>query len=148
IEYSQRERIALQTLKQELEEKHQLQIREIDESHKKQIDEWKTKNKLTEKKFHQEFNDRVRLESDFRLLQTDYKRFMDYTNFFHSDYLLKLHHVGQQLTSKKICDTKFEQILDRILNELNQTSSTTLPSNYSRSSSLKVSKCSLNIRDN
>ncbi|CAF0981024.1 unnamed protein product, partial [Didymodactylos carnosus] len=145
-EYVQQERIKLQTLKQEMEEKHQLQIQEINEMHQSHVDEWKTKNKLTEEKFHRAFNDRVRLESDYRLLQTDYKRFMDYTNFFHSDYLLKLHHVGQQLTSKNICDTKFEQILDRILNELNQSS--TLSSNYSKNVPLKVSKCSLKTRDN
>lgn len=44
----------------------------------------------------------------------DYKRFMDYTNFFHSDYMLKLYHIGEQ-----IGDAKFEEVLDRILVESN-----------------------------
>lgn len=48
----------------------------------------------------------------FQLLQTDYKRFMDHSNFFHSDYMLKLCHIGEQ-----IGDAKFEQVLDRILAE-------------------------------
>lgn len=37
---------------------------------------------------------------------------MDHSNFFHSDYMLKLCHIGEQ-----IGDAKFEQILDRILAE-------------------------------
>ena len=39
---------------------------------------------------------------------------MDNSNVFHSDYLLKLCHIGEQ-----IGDEKFEQILDRILAETN-----------------------------
>ncbi len=37
---------------------------------------------------------------------------MDNSNVFHSDYMLKLYHIGEQ-----IGDTKFEQVLDRILAE-------------------------------
>ena len=39
---------------------------------------------------------------------------MDNSNVFHSDYLLKLHYIGQQ-----IGDEKFERVLDRILAESN-----------------------------
>jgi hypothetical protein len=39
---------------------------------------------------------------------------MDHSDFFHSDYMLKLCHIGEQ-----IGDAKFEQILDRILAESN-----------------------------
>ena len=52
--------------------------------------------------------------SSLQLLQIDYKRFMDNSNFFHSDYLLKLSHIGEQ-----VGDAKFEEILDRILAETN-----------------------------
>lgn len=68
--------------------------------------------KLSEERFRREFSSRARLESDFRLLQTDYKRFMDHSNVFHSDYMLKLCHIGEQ-----VGDAKFEQVLDRILAE-------------------------------
>jgi hypothetical protein len=37
---------------------------------------------------------------------------MDNSNVFHSDYMLKLYHIGEQ-----IGDAKFEQVLDRILAE-------------------------------
>lgn len=37
---------------------------------------------------------------------------MDSSNVFHSDYMLKLFHIGEQ-----IGDSKFEQVLDRILAE-------------------------------
>ncbi len=39
---------------------------------------------------------------------------MDHSNVFHSDYMLKLCHIGEQ-----IGDAKFEQVLDRILAESN-----------------------------
>ncbi len=39
---------------------------------------------------------------------------MDNSNVFHSDYMLKLYHIGEQ-----IGDAKFEQVLDRILSESN-----------------------------
>ena len=39
---------------------------------------------------------------------------MDHSDFFHSDYMLKLCHIGEQ-----IGDAKFEQVLDRILAESN-----------------------------
>ncbi len=39
---------------------------------------------------------------------------MDNSNVFHSDYMLKLYHIGEQ-----VGDAKFEQILDRILAESN-----------------------------
>jgi len=39
---------------------------------------------------------------------------MDNSNVFHSDYMLKLCHIGEQ-----IGDAKFEQVLDRILAEAN-----------------------------
>jgi hypothetical protein len=39
---------------------------------------------------------------------------MDNSNVFHSDYMLKLCHIGEQ-----IGDAKFEQVLDRILAESN-----------------------------
>ena len=39
---------------------------------------------------------------------------MDNSNVFHSDYMLKLYHIGEQ-----IGDAKFEHVLDRILAESN-----------------------------
>lgn len=39
---------------------------------------------------------------------------MDHSNVFHSDYMLKLYHIGEQ-----IGDEKFEQVLDRVLSEAN-----------------------------
>lgn len=50
---------------------------------------------------------------------------MDHSNFFHSDYMLKLCHIGEQ-----IGDAKFEQVLDRILAEADLPSK---PSEHSKS---------------
>lgn len=51
-------------------------------------------------------------------LQDDYTRFMDYTDgMFHSDYLIKLRHMGQKLAEKQITAVQYEDI-DKKLEEL------------------------------
>ncbi|CAF3440846.1 unnamed protein product [Rotaria sp. Silwood1] len=119
-EYAEQELKVVEKVKAELRKEHDQDIKIINERHSQEIAELKNKLKLTEERFRREFTLRSRLESDFRLLQTDYKRFMDNSNVFHSDYMLKLYHIGEQ-----IGDAKFEQVLDRILAESNiqQTSS-------------------------
>lgn len=57
---------------------------------------------------------RCKVENDFRLLQTDYKRFMNYTDHFNSDYMMKLRHIGNNL----IEDCEFESKLDDTLENL------------------------------
>ncbi|CAF1255563.1 unnamed protein product [Rotaria sordida] len=113
-EYAEQELKAVEKVKVELTKEHNQDIKIIKERHSQEIAELKNKLKLTEERFRREFSLRSRLESDFRLLQTDYKRFMDNSNVFHSDYMLKLYHIGEQ-----IGDAKFEQVLDRILAESN-----------------------------
>ncbi|CAF2033478.1 unnamed protein product [Rotaria magnacalcarata] len=111
-EYAEQEMKTIEKVTAELRKEHDRDIKIINKRHSQEIDELKKKLKLTEERFRREFSLRARLESDFRLLQTDYKRFMDHSNVFHSDYMLKLCHIGEQ-----IGDAKFEEVLDRILAE-------------------------------
>ncbi|UJR37706.1 hypothetical protein I4U23_030401 [Adineta vaga] len=113
-EYAERELKALEKLRGELTKEHMQNIDIINQRHAEEITELNNKIKLAEERYRREFSSRARLESDFRLLQTDYKRFMDNSNVFHSDYMLKLYHIGEQ-----VGDAKFEKVLDRILTESN-----------------------------
>lgn len=61
---------------------------------------------------------------------------MDNSNVFHSDYMLKLYHIGEQ-----IGDAKFEQVLDRILTETN------IQHNPPKTSQNQKSKHTLKLRD-
>ncbi|KAK3749374.1 hypothetical protein RRG08_063564, partial [Elysia crispata] len=52
-----------------------------------------------------------RVERDFRALQEDYQRFMDYTDGrFHSDYLMRLRYMGMKLAKKQISTVTYEDI--------------------------------------
>ena len=44
-------------------------------------------------------------------LQDDYRRFMDYTDGqFHSDYLMRLRHLGLRLADKRVSTVTYEDI--------------------------------------
>ncbi|CAF0729498.1 unnamed protein product [Adineta steineri] len=113
-EYAERELKALEKLRNELTKEHDQNVETIRQRHAEEVTELKNKIRLAEERYRREFSTRARLESDFRLLQTDYKRFMDNSDVFHSDYMLKLYHIGEQ-----VGDAKFEKVLDRILTESN-----------------------------
>lgn len=70
--------------------------------------------KESEEKLKKETEVRYKVENDFRLLQTDYKRFMNYTDHFNSDYMMKLRHIGNNLLQ----DCEFESKLDATLENL------------------------------
>ncbi len=42
-------------------------------------------------------------------MQADYKRFMDYTDHYHSDYMMKLRHIAE----KTMKDNVFDEMLDQ-----------------------------------
>jgi hypothetical protein len=47
----------------------------------------------------------------FQLLQADYKRFIDYTGHYNSDYMMKLRHIAENT----IADNEFDGVLDKML---------------------------------
>ncbi|CAF0761215.1 unnamed protein product [Brachionus calyciflorus] len=74
------------------------------------------KLKETEEKLRREIDIRTKLDGDFRLLQTDYKRFMNYTDHYNSDYMMKLRHIGASLLE----DQEFEEKLDSKLENIKE----------------------------
>jgi len=90
-------------------------LKSVNQTHDKSIEVLILRASNFEEKWIREKELRAQIESDFRLLQIDYKRFMNYTGHFNSDYMMKLRHVGESL----IDDQLFEKILDAKLNALN-----------------------------
>lgn len=62
---------------------------------------------------------RINLEADFRLLQADYKRFMNYTNHYNSDYMMKLRHIGDQVLEDREFEDRLNQRLESIDKKMN-----------------------------
>lgn len=61
-----------------------------------------------------------------KLLQTDYKRFMNYTNHYNSDYMMKLRHIGANLLEDKEFEHELNERIDS-LSRLCTTPTTTQP---------------------
>ncbi|KAF6022854.1 hypothetical protein EB796_018836 [Bugula neritina] len=56
-------------------------------------------------KYNREHALRLRVDSDFSELQTDYQRFMNYTDGkYHSDYMMSLRRHGMRLSEKRLSD--------------------------------------------
>ena len=68
--------------------------------------------KDTEERLALEHSTRLKLEHDFRLLQVDYKRFMNHTGHFNSDYLMKLRWIGAQLLDDDEYESKLDQHIE------------------------------------
>lgn len=63
------------------------------------------------RKYRKELAHKQRVENDFRELQTDYQRFMDYTDGkYHSDYMMHLRQYGLDIAKKRISVVTYEDI--------------------------------------
>ncbi|XP_060086112.1 uncharacterized protein LOC132565475 [Ylistrum balloti] len=95
---------------EDLAKKEALRVAKI---HQGEVDRLNYKYDVLEKKYLKELDHKNRLENDFRGLQDDYRRFMNYTDGkFHSDYLIKLRYTGMQLANKRISEVTYENIED------------------------------------
>lgn len=47
-----------------------------------------------------------------KLLQADYKRFMNYTGHYNSDYMMKLRHIGTEILEDKEFEVKLDEKLE------------------------------------
>ncbi|XP_069104248.1 calponin homology domain-containing protein DDB_G0272472-like isoform X2 [Argopecten irradians] len=95
---------------EELAKKEAMRVAKI---HQAEVDRLNHKYDILEKKYLKELDHKNRLENDFRGLQDDYRRFMNYTDGkFHSDYLIKLRYTGMQLANKRISEVSYENIED------------------------------------
>lgn len=88
-----------------------LEAEKVAKLHQQDIERCNQRYDLLEKKWLREVEFRKNVEQDFRELQDDYRRFMDYTDgMFHSDYLMQLRHMGQKLADKRISTVTYEDI--------------------------------------
>lgn len=109
--YLIREKAAIEKTRRECEEEARIEAERVAKIHEQDIERCNQRYKLLEKKWHREIEFRQNVEQDFRDLQDDYRRFMDYTDgMFHSDYLLQLRHLGKKLADKQISAVTYEDI--------------------------------------
>ncbi|XP_064639400.1 coiled-coil domain-containing protein 91-like [Lineus longissimus] len=79
--------------------------------HQQETDELNRRYDILTKKYKRELDHKMRLERDFFELQTDYKRFMDYTGGqYNSDYMMRLRKYGLQLSDRRISQVTYKDI--------------------------------------
>ncbi|XP_060567971.1 trichohyalin-like isoform X2 [Ruditapes philippinarum] len=109
--YLIRERNTIEKTRRECEEAARQEAERVAKLHQQDIDRCNERYNLLERKWLREIDCRKNVEQDFRELQDDYRRFMDYTDgMFHSDYLMQLRHMGQRLAEKQIKAVTYEDI--------------------------------------
>lgn len=116
--YLIREKNSIEKTRRECEEIARREAERVHKLHQEDIRRCNERYNLLEKKWLREIDHRKNVEQDFRELQDDYRRFMDYTDGqFHSDYLMQLRHLGQKLAEKEISKVTYDD-LDKRLKEL------------------------------
>ncbi|KAK0060936.1 eukaryotic translation initiation factor 4 gamma-like isoform X2 [Biomphalaria pfeifferi] len=109
--FRKREAEVIEQTRRECEEEARKEAQRIATLHKTEIDSLNHKYDMLEQKFQREIAHRKKVEHDFRALQDDYRRFMDYTDGkFHSDYLMQLRYLGLQLADKKLQVVTYKDI--------------------------------------
>lgn len=109
--YLIRERNTIEKTRRECEELARQEAERVARLHQQDIDRCNERYNLLERKWLREIEHRKNVEQDFRELQDDYRRFMDYTDgMFHSDYLMQLRHMGQRLAEKQISAVTYDDL--------------------------------------
>ncbi|KAK3597339.1 hypothetical protein CHS0354_034581 [Potamilus streckersoni] len=107
-----REKEAMERVRRECEEVAKKEAERVAKLHEKHVEQLNQKYNVLEQKYMRELDHKKRVEQDFRELQDDYRRFMDYTDGkFHSDYLMRLRHLGRRLAEKQISEVTYEDII-------------------------------------
>ncbi|XP_074657480.1 uncharacterized protein LOC141910664 [Tubulanus polymorphus] len=89
----------------------------VAEQHREEINQMKKSYSKLAHKYKKELDHKIRVENDFLALQTDYKRFLDYSDngLYHSDFMMKLRHHGIELANKRlsVVDHQLESRTDK-----------------------------------
>lgn len=126
--------LACQQTRKECEAEAREQILILSKSYDASIEILLQRLKEFEEKWLREKKLRIKFENDFRLLQADYKRFMNYTDHYSSDYMMKLRHIGQQVLE----DKEFEEKLDEKIEIFNFKKNPSSPNNKSKTTNKKL----------
>ncbi|KAK7483878.1 hypothetical protein BaRGS_00024895, partial [Batillaria attramentaria] len=109
--FKRREQEVIIRTRQECEEEARREAERVAKLHQAEVDRLNHKYDILSQKYKKELAHKKRVETDFRALQDDYKKFMDYTDGkFHSDYLMRLRYLGMRLAEKRISSVSYEDI--------------------------------------
>ncbi|KAL8612353.1 hypothetical protein ACOMHN_020172 [Nucella lapillus] len=109
--FKRREQDMISRTRQECQEEARREAERVARLHQAEMDRLTHKYNLLQQKYNKEMEHKQRVESDFRALQDDYKKFMDYTDGkFHSDYLMRLRYMGLQLADKRVSTVTYEDV--------------------------------------
>ncbi|GFS05141.1 translation initiation factor IF-2-like [Elysia marginata] len=109
--FKKREQEVIARTRQECAEEARLEAERVAALHKAEVDGLNLRYNILDRKYNKELAHKQRVEKDFRALQEDYQRFMDYTDGrFHSDYLMRLRYMGMRLAKKEISTVTYEDI--------------------------------------
>ncbi|CAH1781842.1 unnamed protein product [Owenia fusiformis] len=100
--FQDRQREAIERTKRECDRIAADERAKLEKQHRTEIDMLNQKYKSLQQKYFKDVQYIQKIEGDFKNLQEDYKRFLDYTDGqFHSDYLMVLRDHGQRIDTKK-----------------------------------------------
>ncbi|XP_071085958.1 uncharacterized protein [Haliotis cracherodii] len=109
--FKKREEEVIAFTTRQCEERARQEAERVARLHQQEVNRLNQKYDNLETKYHRELAHRQRVEDDFRALQDDYRRFMDYTDGkFHSDYLMSLRYQGMLKAQKKISEVTYEDL--------------------------------------
>ena len=109
-----REQEAIRRTREECKAEEMEHIRDICDRYDESIEMLFQRYKELEDKYVHERRMHLKLESDFRLLQADYKRFMNYTQHYNSDYMMKLRHIGFEVIEDKEYDKRLDEKIELV----------------------------------
>ncbi|XP_025079010.1 uncharacterized abhydrolase domain-containing protein DDB_G0269086-like [Pomacea canaliculata] len=119
--FKKREQEVISKTKYECEELARVEAERVAKVHQAEVDRLSHRYEVLNKKYQKELSHKQRVEEDFMALQDDYRRFMDYTDGrYHSDYMMRLRHLGLRLAARSISTVTYED-----LEELSSTGSQT-----------------------
>ncbi|KAL5004531.1 hypothetical protein ScPMuIL_017987 [Solemya velum] len=112
--YRKSEQDAINRTRRECQVLAKQEAEKVKEIHRRELARQDAKYQSLENKYQEEVNEKQRLLKDFRALQSDYQRFLDYSDGrYHSDYLMHLRHTGRHWADKrKSEEATFEDIFD------------------------------------
>ncbi|ELT89267.1 hypothetical protein CAPTEDRAFT_227543 [Capitella teleta] len=109
--FRKREQETIERTRKECEALAATEAARVTEIHAQEISMQNERYNILLKKYNKEIDHKQHVESDFHELQTDYQRFMNYTDGkYHSDYMMHLRDHGLNIAKKKVSVVTYEDI--------------------------------------
>ncbi|KAK3094875.1 hypothetical protein FSP39_007391 [Pinctada imbricata] len=106
-----REKESIERTRRECEEIARKEAEMVAALHRAEVERLNKKYDALEQRFQMEVKHKKKIISDFRELQDDYKKFMDYTDGkYHSDYMMNLRYTGLRLAQIQIQENSHRDV--------------------------------------